>query len=165
MKKEQRVIGGLRMEMEQVGVQTGNEIVLRLSRPAAALMARAFKAGHKTPTQEDVINGMASALRELQGRDLRFIVKKLAEKTTVWMPDGKTSPKPWPLSQGDNLDRVFAGNYGAELEWLRWGIEHNAFFGSVLALLSAREDDKGSKSPFRGESIGSSGDSSAVPSA
>jgi hypothetical protein len=165
MKKETRTIGGLRMEMEQVGAETGNDIVLRLSRPATALMARAVRAGRKTPTKEDLINGMASALKELAPRDVRFIVRKLREKTTVWLPDGKSAPKPWPLAQADHFDRVFAGNYAAEFEWIRWGIELNAFFGNVLALLSERGDETESKSTSPRASIGSSGDSSAVPSA
>jgi hypothetical protein len=112
---------------------------------------------------QDLIEGAVSALHTLDPRDLRFIVRKLAERTTVWMPDGKNAPKAWPLK--DNLDAVFAGNYGAELDWLRWGIEFNRFFGSVLARSFAREDEAPSKSDSPTASTGSSGVSSVAPSA
>jgi len=163
MKKEIRAIGGFKMQMTQMGVITGNEILLRLARPATALFAVAAAEKHKTPTKEDVIKGLVGALQNLRPSDMRFIVQKFAECTVVWLPDGKTAPKDYPLP--DHLDQVFAGNYPAELEWLRWGIELNRFFGSVLDRLSAVEDVAASKSDSPTASTGSSGASSAAPSA
>src|SRR5271166_5331505 len=131
MKKEIRAIGGFKMQMTQMGVITGNEILLRLARPATALFAVAAAEKHKTPTKEDVIKGLVGALQNLRPSDMRFIVQKFAECTVVWLPDGKTAPKDYPL-----LDR-----------------------------LSAVEDVAASKSDSPTASTGSSGASSAAPSA
>lgn len=158
MRTEERVIGGFRYKMQQLGTQTGNQVLLRLSRPAAALYSVAAKrGGMKSINAEDVIGGLEHALRELQGRDLAYVVKKLAGKTEVYLPDGDKH-RPWPLL--DSFDAHFAGRYVAEMQWIRWGIELNAFFGDVLALFSGRGE---STSPFPQASTGGNGVSSSAP--
>ena len=86
MKTETRFIGGRKFTMTQLGVCTANHVALRLAKPFAGLMSKAFEAGRKAPTQSDILDGIERALTVMSGRDINFLLKKLAAKTTVSAP-------------------------------------------------------------------------------
>lgn len=159
MKSDSKVIGGFRYRMTQVGASTGNQIILRLSRPLSALFADAARKGTKL-TKEDLLGSVDKALGALAPEDLDFIAAALAARTSVWLPDGTTAPKEHALTIV--FEEHFAGRYGEELAWLRWGIELNRFFGDALEWLSQLGASK-SDSPT--ESTGGTGVSSVAPSA
>jgi hypothetical protein len=170
MRIETKTIGGFRYRMEQVGMEEGEQIVLRLSRPVAALFSRlAGVAGGSTSIEQLAASGLEPLLQTLSGRDLRYTRKKLAAKCVVWLPDGKKE-REWPLVEV--YDAHFAGRYLDWLLWLKWGVQMNGFFGDALDRLDsmlaaqkvakeARAAASQSKSPPGAETAGGSGASSS----
>ena len=170
MKTDTRIIGGFKYTMEQVGMETGEQIMLRLSKPVAALFSHAAAKGiTEASFREVAMMGIAPAVAALSGKDLRYVRKHFAAKTQVWLPDG-AKLRPWPLTE--QYDAHFAGRYIDAANWFRWGIEMNRFFGDALERLEkafATEKaakEKGSlSSPLPVPGPGGSGDSSSSSTA
>jgi hypothetical protein len=172
VKTETKVIGGFKYTMEQIGAETGEQIVLRLSRPLIAFFAKAAAKGlTEASVAELAISGIEPAIQALSGRDLRYVRKKLVEKTVVYLPDGKVV-RPWPLAE--HYDEHFAGRYTDALAFFRWGVQLNCFFGSALerldSMVAKRMEQKGkAESPStsppapHGGSTDSSSNSPAAP--
>ncbi len=135
MKTEERVIGGFRYRMTQVPMDVGEQIVLRLGRPVAALFSRVATETNEISFKRALIAGIGPALAELSGKDLRYVRKHLAANTVVFLPDGlpgrdAKKVREWPLAE--HYNEHFAGRYPEAMQFLKWGIEFNRFFGDAL---------------------------------
>jgi hypothetical protein len=166
VKTEERVIGGFRYRMTQVEMDVGEQIVLRLGRPVTALFSRVAEGGtNQANLKRALIAGLGPALAELSGKDLRYVRKHLAARTVVFLPDGKKL-REWPLA--DHYNEHFAGRYPEALQFLKWGIEMNRFFGDAVSVLDAmfakrkaEREASSSSPPLDAETVGGSGDSSS----
>jgi hypothetical protein len=158
MKKVETTIGGHVYRMELLGALTGQGVALTLYKPMGALFSSAAKQGLAKLNLEAVASAAGEALSHLSQEDLRFLSATFAEKCVVLVHDKGNTPHPLPLSP--IFDEHFAGRYPELLSWLRWGIEVNRFFGSLLEKLSSLEELAPSPSDSPEASNGGPGDSS-----
>jgi hypothetical protein len=156
--QEKKVIGGVRYGMEPLGGLTGQLVLLRLARPWALILEAAAAKGIDNASLEQLVSsgGLSKALGAISDADLTFITEKLAEKTTLFVPDGKVV-REWPLAS--QYDSHFAGRYQEMLEWLLWGIKLNRLFVRAPSRASEAAGASASESPTA--STGGGGDSSS----
>lgn len=148
-KTETVAIGGFEYRITQLGATTGGQVMFRLGRAFAVIMA-----GLKDGT---------FSVESLSPADFDWLVKTMQGTTQVGIPDvkGDGSVKFHNLSL--LFDDHFAGRYPELIEWLKGALEVNygplgAALGSIFRGATALSDSK-----LPPGSTGSSPDSSSVP--
>jgi hypothetical protein len=151
VKTDEKVIGGFKYRMEQIGMEDGEQVMLRLAQPLAGLLSRAASDGMTEATARQLLmTGLGPALKEITGDDLKFVREKFAAATVVFLPDG-AKVREWPLAE--HYNEHFKGRYGDWLTWLVWGVTMNRFFGDAPGRLMASwasmaKETEGSRSKF-----------------
>lgn len=160
--KDERVIGGFKYRMEQLGGMTGQLVLLRLARPWALILEAAASKGVTEASLAEIITsgGVSKALGVITDEDLAFVTGKLAERTVVFVPDGPQM-REYPLTT--IYDSHFAGRYAELVQWLTWGVKFNRLFVRAPSLESEAAGASASSSPPG--STGGAGASSSPASA
>jgi len=142
-------IDGVQYKITQLGATTGGQVMFRLGRAFAAIIA-GLRVGNLT-------------VDTLDPADFDFLVKVMQPTTDVGITDTRGDGQvKWHKLTVD-FDEHFAGRYPQMLEWLKGTLEANFgplqdALGSLFRGAAALSDSKPQK-----ESTGSPGDSSSPP--